>query len=33
MYFQLEVDHYSNEGTKKKYANFQLIAPAKNNLK
>ena len=29
MYFQLEVDYYSNEGNKNKYTNFQLI----NNLK
>ena len=33
MYFQLEVDYYSNEANKNKYANFQLIASTKNNLK
>ena len=33
MYFQLEVEHYSNEANKNKYANFQLIASIKNNLK
>ena len=33
MYFQLEVDYYSNEANKNKYKNFQLIASAKNNLK
>ena len=33
MYFQLEVDYYSNEANKNKYANFQLIASIKNNLK
>ena len=27
MYFQLEVDYYSNEANKNKYKNFQLIAP------
>ena len=26
MYFQLEVDYYSNEANKNKYAQFQLIA-------
>ena len=26
MYFQLEVDYYSNEANKNKYTNFQLIA-------
>ena len=26
MYFQLEVDYYSNEDNKNKYTNFQLIA-------
>ena len=26
MYFQLEVDHYSNEANKNKYKNVQLIA-------
>ena len=33
MYFQLEVDHYSNEANKNKYKNFQLIASTRNNLK
>ena len=33
MYFQLEVDYYSNEANKSKYKNFQLIASTKNNLK
>ena len=33
MYFQLEVDYYSNEGNKNKCKNFQLIASTKNNLK
>ena len=33
MYFQLEVDYYSNEANKNKYTNFQLIASIKNNLK
>ena len=33
MYFQLEVDYYSNEASKNKYTNFQLIASIKNNLK
>ena len=33
MYFQLEVDYYSNEAKKNKYANFQLIALIENNLK
>ena len=33
MYFQLEVDYYSNEVKKNKYANFQLIALIENNLK
>ena len=33
MYFQLEVDYYSNEGNKNKYTNFQLIASIRNNLK
>ena len=32
MYFQLEVDYYSNEANKNKYTNFQLIASTKNNL-
>ena len=26
MYFQLEVDFYSNEANKNEYTNFQLIA-------
>ena len=33
MYLQLDVDYYSNEANKNKYANFQLIASIKNNLK
>ena len=33
MYFQLEVDCYSNEANKNKYTNFQLIALIKNSLK
>ena len=33
MYFQLEVDYYSNEGNKNKCKNFQLIASSNNNLK
>ena len=33
MYFQLEVDYYSNEADKNKYKNIQLIASTKNNLK
>ena len=33
MYFQLEVDHYSNEANKNKYKNVQLIAWTKSNLK
>ena len=33
MYFQVEVDYYSNEANKNKYKNFQLIALTKNNLK
>ena len=33
MYFQLEVDYYSNEANKSKHKNFQLIASTKNNLK
>ena len=33
MYFQLEIDYYSNEANKNKYKNVQLIAPTKNNLK
>ena len=33
MYFQLEVDCYSNEANKNKYKTVQLIASTKNNLK
>ena len=33
MYFQLEIDYYSNEANKNKYTNFQLKASIKNNLK
>ena len=33
MYFQLQVDYYSNEANENKYTNFQLIASIKNNLK
>ena len=33
MYFQPEVNYYSNEANKNKYTNFQLIASIKNNLK
>ena len=33
MYFQLEVDYYSNEANKNKYTNFQLNASIKNNVK
>ena len=33
MYFQLEVDYYSNEAQKSKYKNFQLIASTKKNSK
>ena len=33
MYFQLEIDYYSNEANKSKYKNFQLIASTKNYLK
>ena len=33
MYFQLEVDFYSNEANKNKYKKVQLIASTKNNLK
>ena len=34
MYFQLEVDYYSNEANKNKYKNVQLIASTKKkNLK
>ena len=32
MYFQLEVQYYSNESNKNKYTNFQLIASTKNRL-
>ena len=33
MYFQLEVDYYSNEANKNKFTKFQLIASTKINLK
>ena len=33
MYFQLEVDYYSNEANKNKYKNVQLIASTKKQLK
>ena len=33
MYFQLEVDYYSNEANKNKYTNFQLKTWIKDNLK
>ena len=33
MYFQLEVDYYSNEANNNKYTNSQLKASTKNNLK
>ena len=33
MYFQLEVDYYSNEASKGKYKNIQSIPSTKNNLK
>ena len=33
MYFQLEVDYYSNEANKYKYTNFQLTASIKTNVK
>ena len=33
MYFQLEVDCYSNEANKNKYKNVQLIASTEKNLK
>ena len=33
MYFQLEVDYYSNGAKKNKYKNVQLIASTKSNLK
>ena len=32
MFFQVEVDYYSNEAKKNKYTKFQLIASTKNNL-
>ena len=33
MYFQLEVDYYSNEANKSKHKNFQLTASTKKTLK
>ena len=33
MYFQLEVDYYSNEANKNKYTNFKLKASMKSNVK
>ena len=33
MYFQLEVNYYTNEANKNKYANLQLIASTKKQLK
>ena len=33
MYFQLEVDYYSNEANKNKYKNVQSIASTKNYIK
>ena len=33
MYFQLEVDYYSNEANKNKYRNFKLKTSKTNNLK
>ena len=33
MYFQLEVDTYSNKAIKNKYKKFQLIASTKKTLK
>ena len=33
MYFQLEVNYYSDEANKNKYKNIQLIASTKNDLK
>ena len=33
MYFQVEVDYYSNEANKNKYKNVQLLPSTKNNLK
>ena len=32
MYLKQEVDYYSNEASKNKYTDFQLIASTKNNL-
>ena len=33
VYFQLEVNYYSNEAKINKYKNFQLIASTKNKFK
>ena len=33
MYFQLELEYYSNEANKNKYTNFQLKSWIKNKLK
>ena len=33
MYFQLEVDYYSNEASKNEYENVLLILSTKSNLK
>ena len=33
MYFQLEVDYYSNKANKNKYKSFQLIVSTKKPLK
>ena len=33
MYFQPEVDYYSDNASKNKYTNFKLKASIKNNLK
>ena len=33
MYFQLEVNYYSNEANKNKHTNFQIISSTKNYLK
>ena len=33
MYFELEVDYYSNKANKNIHSNFQLIASIKSNLK
>ena len=33
IYFQPEVDYYSNKASKNTYKNFQLTASTKNNLK